>query len=253
MRTHPDPAVDGTAARLRHCLMSAVMGLALMQAAPAGAQAGANAGALAAPAASAQTHAQPASESRAETRAEPPAQTFDRARESQRYQQWLHDFRQDFQALRRKPDMTPADIDKLFAKTVVPGSRATQLIGELARAPGGTTSGEIHFVGIARVFMAALSESVVAGDGGIFPDTVAKYQSQSLHVRYVHVDGGGRLERYFNDPERFTPYRLPAAGEFARDAYPFLLFEDAQGQLRLGGVSKEFWELVKFMDALQYA
>lgn len=181
------------------------------------------------------------------------AQTFDRASENQRYQQWLEDFRQDFQKLRRSPGMTSADIDAAFAKTLVPGSRATQLIGELARAPGGSTHGEIHFVGIARVFLAALSDAVVAGDGGVFPDPLPKYQGLTLHVRYVHVDGGGRLERYFNNPDNFSPYRLPAQGELARGAYPFLLFEDTQGKLRLGGVSKEFWDLVKFMDALQYA
>ncbi|WP_233461652.1 hypothetical protein [Achromobacter insolitus] len=69
----------------------------------------------------------------------------------------------------------------------------------------------------------------------------------------MHVDGDGRLEPYFNNPEVFKPYRLPQAGPLERNAYPFLLFEDRDGKLRLGGVSREFWDLVKFMDALQYA
>lgn len=181
------------------------------------------------------------------------AQAFDREQENLRYQQWLQDFRQDFQTLRQSPDPAAADVDALFANTLVPGSRATQLVRELAKAKGGSTSGEIHFVGIARVFMAALSDSVVAGDGGLFQDSLPKYQSQTLRVRYMHVDGGGRLERYFNNPEVFTPYRLPPPGVVERNAYPFLLFEDKPGKLRLGGVSKEFWDLVKFMDALQYA
>ena len=185
--------------------------------------------------------------------AEVPAQPFDRQLENQRYQQWLDAFRQDLQTLRQSPDPANADIDALFAKTLVPGSRATQVVKSLVRAPGASTHGEIRFVGILRVFLGALSQSVVAGDGGVYPDTQDEYKSQTLRVRYMHVDGGGRLERYFNDPEIFKPYRLPDPGAFERNAYPFLLFEESHGTLRLGGVSKEFWDLVKFMDALQYA
>lgn len=181
------------------------------------------------------------------------AQGFDRHTENERYRQWLEHFREDLQRLRLSPDPANADIDSLFAGTVVPDSRATQLVKTLAAAPGDSTGGEIHYVGFQRVFLAALADAVVAGDGGDYPETQAKYQKHDLRVRYMHVDGGGRLERYFNDPEVFNPYRLPAPGTLERDAYPFLLFEERDGKLRLGGVSKEFWELVKFMDALQYA
>lgn len=181
------------------------------------------------------------------------AQTFDRHAENVRYQQWLGEFRQDLLRLRQSADAQPGDIDALFAGTVVPGSRATALLEQLAAAHSGGKSGEIHFVGIRRVFLAALSDAVVAGDGGIYPETQTAFQHPALRVRYVHVDGGGRLERYFNDPEVFKPYRLPEPGVFARNAYPFLLFEERDGKLRLGGVSREFWDLVTFMDALQYA
>lgn len=181
------------------------------------------------------------------------AQGFDRQAENQRYQQWLRDFRQDLLRLRQSPDPSQADVDTLFANTVVRGSRATGLVKELAAAKPGSTSGEIHFVGIQRVFLAALSDAVVAGDGGIYPDTQPEYKKDALRVRYMHVDGGGRLERHFNNPEVYKPYRLPDPGVYARGAYPFLLFEERDGKLRLGGISKEFWDLVKFMDALQYA
>lgn len=181
------------------------------------------------------------------------AQAFDRQAENARYRQWLEDFRADLQRLRQSPDPAKADIDRLFAKTIVPGSRGTQLVRTLAQAPGDSTSGEIHYAGLQRVFLAALADAVVAGDGGDYPETQAKYQKQVLRVRYMHVDGGGRLESFFNDPEHFKPYRLPAPGTLERDAYPFLLFEEHDGKLRLGGVSKEFWELVRFMDTLQYA
>ncbi len=181
------------------------------------------------------------------------AQAFDRQAENARYRQWLEDFRADLQRLRQSPDPAKADIDSLFAKTIAPGSRATQLVKTLIEAPGDSTSGEIHYAGFQRIFLAALADAVVAGDGGDYPETQAKYQKQVLRVRYMHVDGGGRLEPFFKDPDVFKPYRLPAPGTLERDAYPFLLFEDHDGKLRLGGVSKEFWDLLKFMDMLQYA
>jgi hypothetical protein len=181
------------------------------------------------------------------------AQPIDLHVENRRYQQWLGEFRQDLFRLRQSPHARQADIDALFARTVVPGSRATALLERLAGARPGGASGEIHFVGIRRVFLAALSDAVVAGDGGVYPETQTAYRQTALRVRYMHVDGGGRLERYFNDPKVFTSYRLPGPGVLMRGAYPFLLFEERDGKLRLGGVSKEFWDLVMFMDALQYA
>ncbi|MEN4920354.1 hypothetical protein ABE485_16920 [Achromobacter spanius] len=181
------------------------------------------------------------------------AQDFDRGAENQRYRQWLREFRQDMLRLRDTPDPGQADLDTLFADTVVPGSRAAALMQQLAAASPDSAGGGIAVAGLQRVFLMALSDAVVAGDGGVYPDTQAPAQKDVLHVRYMHVDGGGRLERYFSDPDVFKPYRLPAPGVYARDAYPFLLFELRDGKLRLGGVSKEFWNLVKFMDALQHA
>lgn len=181
------------------------------------------------------------------------AQSFDRHAENVRYQQWLSEFRQDLLRLRTSTNAQPADIDARFARTVVPGSRAAVLLQKLAATGPDSSSGDIHVAAIRRVFLAALSDAVVAGDGGIYPDTDTAFQHGALHVRYMHVDGGGRLERYFDDPKVFKPYRLPDPGVFARNAYPFLLFEEREGKLRLGGVSKEFWDLVTFMDALQYA
>ncbi|EHK68122.1 hypothetical protein KYC_01869 [Achromobacter arsenitoxydans SY8] len=178
---------------------------------------------------------------------------FDRHAENQRYRQWLDTFRQDLGRLRNIPPPRAADLDAHFANSIVPGSRAAKLMKELAAASPGGVSGEIRFAGIQRIFLGVLADSVVAGDGGIFPETQPAFQQTALRVRYMHVDGGGRAERYFSDPETFKPYRLPEPGVFARDAYPFLLFEERDGKLRLGGVSKEFWDLVTFMDALQHA
>lgn len=187
------------------------------------------------------------------------AQAFDRHAENQRYRQWLREFQRDLARLRHAPDPSQADIDALFANTVVPGSRATALMRNLAAASPDSVGGGIPIAGLPRVFLLVLSDAVVAGDGGVYPDGAASTNAEAsqrkdiLRVRYMHVDGGGGLERHFSDPDHYKPYRLPAPGEYARDAYPFLLFEVRDGKLRLGGVSREFWNLVMFMDAMQHA
>ena len=56
------------------------------------------------------------------------AQPFDLQAENARYRQWLADFRADLLRLRQSPDPAAADIDSLFTRTIVPGSRATQLV-----------------------------------------------------------------------------------------------------------------------------
>lgn len=40
------------------------------------------------------------------------------------------------------------------------------------------------------------------------------------------MDGGGELERLFNAPKAYKPYRQPADGTQERGVYPFLVFED---------------------------
>ena len=177
---------------------------------------------------------------------------FDRKAENLRYRQWLVGFSRtcpgcgDWSTRARRTWTACSSRGRWCSDPGhAPGRRAGP--GERGRFFGSARDG-----GIERAFLVALSDAV-AGDGGDYPETGSRRPPQPLRVRYMHVDGGGRLERYFNDPEIFKPYRLPAPGVLARDAYPFLLFETREGHLRLGGVSREFWELVRFMDGLSYA
>jgi hypothetical protein len=181
----------------------------------------------------------------------PTAQAFDRQAETQRYRQWVKDFEHDLTQLAAVRDPSDADIERLFANTVVPSSRAVAFVRQLAAQPGGSASGGIAFRGAARLTIGVLRQAVVAGDGGPYIDTPPGKPPLTLRAWYLHIDGGGRLERLFNDPERLKPYHLPPDGTLERDAYPFLVFDDGP-RLRLGAITREFWDVVRFMDNAQH-
>lgn len=79
------------------------------------------------------------------------AQAFARQAQTQRCQQWLTDFERDLRQLAAVPDPTDADVERIFADTVVPSSRAVAFVRQLAAQPAGTVSGEIAYQG--RVFL----------------------------------------------------------------------------------------------------
>ncbi|MFJ1299293.1 hypothetical protein ACILG0_04955 [Pseudomonadota bacterium AL_CKDN230030165-1A_HGKHYDSX7] len=175
------------------------------------------------------------------------ADGFDRQASTQRYLQWLNDFERDFRRLRSVPQATTADVERIFAETLVPGSRAVVLVRELNALRQKDLSNRSG-----GLLIALMRGAVVAGDGGLYTDTPPDLEPKRLRVWYLHVAGGEQLERYFADPEVFKPYRLPENGVFERDVYPFLLFEDGP-RLRLGAVPREFWNILRFLENLPYA
>lgn len=181
----------------------------------------------------------------------PAAHAFDHVAATQRYQQWVKDFENDLTQLAAVRDPSDADIERLFANTVVPSSRAVAFVRQLAAQPRGSVSGGIAFQGAARLTVGVLRQAVVAGDGGPYTDTPPGKPPLTLRAWYLHIDGGGRLERHFNDPDSFKPYHLPPDGTLERDAYPFLVFEDGP-RLRLGAITREFWGVVRFLDNAQH-
>lgn len=159
------------------------------------------------------------------------APAFDRVAAQGRYRAWFSAFQDD-----HRLDAGSS------ARSVVPDSRASVLLATLATEPQAR-----------RLFLALLRDAVVAGDGGRFPEPDPAYAATPVRAWYVHVDGGGQLESYFNDAARFRPYHLPPTGVLTRNAYPFLLFEDAPGPLRFAGVSREFWGIIDYLGNLPYA
>ncbi|MCD0495643.1 hypothetical protein LP085_02155 [Achromobacter sp. MY14] len=179
-------------------------------------------------------------------------QDFNRAAELARYRAWLKDFTQDLDRLSAtRRSLSDAQLDEMFARTVVPGSRAAGFIRQsfARRAKDGSY---ISQTGPRRVFLGVLESGIPAGQGGLYPETDPALDVGDLTVWYLHVDVGDMTNTYLLSPDHFTPYRLPPPGKLERKAYPFLLMQTDQGALRLGGVSSELWGLIVYLHNAAY-
>ena len=183
----------------------------------------------------------------------------DRAKQGQRYRVWLAQFENDVRHYRSEiakgGASTDEEIARIFARSVVPDSRAINNVRDVfgSGGPDYSRGGEIVFVGPAPVLLRTLRASVPAGAGGTFPESTQSHFPRDLSVWYMHIDGSEDSQsRYFEAHEVFNPYRLPPPGKLERHAYPFLLFEDHDDALRFGGFSAEYWGLVQYLLQLQY-
>jgi len=187
------------------------------------------------------------------------ASAFDREQEGSRYRQWLTQLEQDLGVL---IDQVPAeqpitrdDVERVCTKSLVPGFRATHNFAEFlaVRPSKGYDGKKLTYYGALQVVMHLLKASIPAGQGGLFPESPdSAFPDKALAVWYVHITDGSILQPYFDDKRAFKPYRLPANGVLERDVYPFLLFEDSPGGLRLGGFGREWWGAVQFLDSARF-
>lgn len=172
------------------------------------------------------------------------AQDFDRAAELQRYRAWMQRFTQDMGTLAsRRAALTESQLDALFARSVVPGSRASAFIRQAFTQPAGEHA-YLPVHGPRAVVMAVFNSAIPAGEGGPYPETDPSLQGLDLTVWYLHVDVGDMTNTYLESPANFSPYRLPPAGKLERNAFPFVLMETRGDALRLGGVSRELAGLI---------
>ncbi|WP_286936007.1 hypothetical protein [Achromobacter sp. UBA4530] len=175
------------------------------------------------------------------------AHDFDRAAELKRYRAWLTVFTQDMDRLAAaRGPLNDAQLDAMFDKSVVPGSRAAGFIRQAFTRQSGDGDYRPQY-GPRSVFLGVLASGIPAGQGGTYPESDAAFKGTDLIVWYLHVDVGDMTNTYLLSSGHFTPYRLPPAGTFERKAYPFLLMESRDGTLRLGGVSAELWGLVAWL------
>lgn len=174
--------------------------------------------------------------------------TFDRAAQAERYRVWLAQFERDAQQyreeLKKGTASTDADVARIFKKSIVPGSRGILNVRTLF---GGVTNGEISYGEVGRTALYFLNASVPAGYGGVFPETDSRY-AKGASVWYMHIDYNYLLQKdYFENPDVFDRYQLPPNGVLKRKAYPFLMFDDREPELKFSGFSNEYWGAVQYL------
>lgn len=186
---------------------------------------------------------------------------FDRAAAGAAYEQWFEHFIADVGHLRNalidNPDLTPEDVDRICAASIAPHSRMSAFILDLAqnsvRQGDVHSGGEIVSFGPLYLLQYFLAESLPAGDGGLWPEPDAKqFPTTDVRVLYVHINGGSILAGHLNNPDYFAPYHLPPDGVLQRKAYPFLLFQNQQGRLRLAGLGQEYWGALNYLYSIQF-
>ncbi|MFY3139782.1 hypothetical protein ACOTFI_24105 [Achromobacter xylosoxidans] len=175
------------------------------------------------------------------------AQQFDRVAELARYRAWLTVFKHDLlQLSEARRALSGAELDAMFARSVVPGSRGAAFVRQTFTRPAAEGAFS-PFHGPRRVLMAVLDSAIPAGQGGRYPESDPALDGTDLTVWYLHVDVGDMANTYLLSEEHFKPYRLPPAGTLERDAYPFVLMDTRGATPRLGGISAELWGLIAYL------
>lgn len=186
---------------------------------------------------------------------------FDRAAAGASYEAWFEQFIADVGRLRNAlidhPDLTPDDVDKICAASIASHSRMSAFVLDLAqnsvRHGDVHSGGEIVSYGPLYLLQRVLADTIPAGDGGLWVEPEPKkYTASDVRVLYVHIHGDSLLAEYFSDSRNFAPYHLPPEGTLQRKAYPFLLFQNQQGKLRLAGLGQEYWGALDYLYSKQF-
>lgn len=187
------------------------------------------------------------------------AWAFDRALSLTRFRQWMKRLETDLllteDKVPAKEAITPGHIDQWCTGSIVPGSRGSQNFAEFLNLLRQDDRSYWTRKGSALdLALHVLERSIPAGQGGTYPEEQGSpFAHPKLSVWYVHIDGGERLARHFANPDLFSPYQLPPAGEFKRRAYPFLLFDTQHQDIRFGSFGQEWWGVLKFIDGQRIA
>lgn len=184
------------------------------------------------------------------------AQTFDRVEAKARYYDWYQRFLTDYAAFEKACQAGPVDaarVNEVFAHSVAPDSRMTQMLADFAARPGMMrgSSGDPGAVSMAFIMVRTLEQALPAGFGGAYHNEKPIAGDADSFVWYMHIHSGDDLQKYFEDPKAFNPYHLPAYGVLERNAYPFVNFRDKDGKLLLSGLSAEFVNVLNAIWQLQ--
>jgi hypothetical protein len=135
-------------------------------------------------------------------------------------------------------------IDDL-ARSVAPASRAITTLAILSLDPGrfanmrDPAAPPYDWDLAGKRLMELLATARPAGSGGIYPEQNPHHAQDCAEVWYMHLPQMDTAQG-----PGTTRFSLPPAGEFVRDAYPFLTFVRSPQGIRLAGISRELLEIL---------
>lgn len=135
-------------------------------------------------------------------------------------------------------------IDDL-ARSVAPASRAITTLAVLSLEPGrfadmrDPAAAPYDWEQAGKRLMELLATARPAGPGGIYPEQNPRHAQDCAEVWYMHLPQMDAAQG-----PGTTRFSLPPAGEFVRDAYPFLTFVRSPQGIRLAGISRELLEIL---------
>lgn len=126
---------------------------------------------------------------------------------NERYRRWLAQLRIDLESIFARglseEEFTEALMEKFFAKSVVPNSRASGTLrawlAEDAKQ-GADKRRRRRIPSFGSLAIELFGHCVPAGYGGLFPEpSGSAFSSNRAEVWYMHIDGGDMLQPYFDD------------------------------------------------------
>ncbi len=176
----------------------------------------------------------------------------------QEYREWLYRWYGDLPVLLAVRDdadsgRSTADDDRL--RSVRAHSRAHRALAALILDPrrlAGPLAGptaNLDWSGLIRRFSDLLGAAEPVGQGGIYPETDPRYTGRCAEVWYLRLPMLEAAHADGLEVPGLEVYALPPAGEFRRNAYPFLTFQRTSAGIRLEGVSREFLQALLWQES----
>ena len=183
------------------------------------------------------------------------APNWDERAASKKYASWVKDWAKLWRPVLRGD---PLSNDDRWAALVAPQSRAFYTLVQLrqdeesvVRSLGVTVKGPPKAT-LVRHFVDWMLKARPVRFGGIYPESDARMAGLCAEIWYVQLPG---VEARLASPGMRTPlpepYVLPPEGTLQRGAYPFLTFQQDPKGLQLAGISREFLQMIWWLEGGQ--
>lgn len=182
-----------------------------------------------------------------------PAPAWNERATQQRYASWVKEWARLWRPILRGDSISN---DERWADLVTPQSRAFATLVQLRNDELGVARN--LGLDVSHAPKAALTERLVrwmlkarpVGSGGLYPESDSKLAGLCAEIWYIQMPG---VEAKLQGPHAaqaplLEPYAIPPAGTLQRGTYPFLTFHQGAKGLQLAGISREFLQMIWWLE-----